>query len=109
MPLRFLKQSALHRATRNDHIDVVRAILRKKGIDVNQKDDSDSTAAHYLCRRNDFSGDEVKSIFEQYAFDLSVIDKNGETLLHTATRSGHEDVAQWLIDEKGMGAQPNLH
>ncbi|KAL2078635.1 hypothetical protein ACEWY4_026320 [Coilia grayii] len=86
-------QTALHRASRQGHVDVVKRVL-EAGAKIEQKDKLESTALHSACRGGSLP---VVELLLNHKAKVMARDKLNSTPLHVAVRTGHYECAEHLI------------
>ncbi|XP_067653188.1 serine/threonine-protein phosphatase 6 regulatory ankyrin repeat subunit A-like [Haliotis asinina] len=97
----------LHWACRGGNVKIVNYILMQNIVDINGKGDEEMTpvmlAAHHGKR-------EVFDILFKQGADLSVIDGNGDNILHWACRGGNVEIVNYIlmqniVDINGKGSK----
>ena len=100
----------MHSASFNGHLEVVRLLLSKEGVDVNKRLIHGGTAINAAS----FSGhlEVVKELVAQGA-DRRILDKNSKTAEDIARERGHAEVADYLKSlrerDEEMSAANALH
>lgn len=95
MPKKNNGKKALFLACTNGHIDVVKQLLKIRGINVNAIDDNRETALHWACSKG--HTEVVKELLKVREIDINATDKYEETPLHLACTKGHIDVVKELL------------
>ncbi|TMW66552.1 hypothetical protein Poli38472_004317 [Pythium oligandrum] len=87
--------TALHHASKNGHLGVVRVLLGHEACDVNASDKYGLTALH---RASVFGQlDVVRVLLGHEACDVNALTKKGGTALHYASEDGQLDVVRVLL------------
>ncbi|XP_067653215.1 serine/threonine-protein phosphatase 6 regulatory ankyrin repeat subunit B-like [Haliotis asinina] len=84
----------LHSACRGGNVKIVTYILMQNIVDINCKGDEEMTPvliATYHAKHEAFD------ILVNKEADLSVIDENGDNILHLACRGGHVKIANYIL------------
>ncbi|TMW59270.1 hypothetical protein Poli38472_004339 [Pythium oligandrum] len=95
--------AALHWASRNGHLDVVRFLLGHEACDMNASTKNGRTALHYASSEGYL--DVVRLLLGHEACDVNPSDKDGRTALHSASSNGEAEVVRALLNR---GLNPNL-
>ncbi|KAL4227593.1 hypothetical protein ACF0H5_013036 [Mactra antiquata] len=92
---------AIHLAARRGDVDVIKA-MRKKGVDLNQKNIAENVAMHYAAKGGFV---ELVEYLLQNGCTLNIANEVGETPLHEAVKTQTMDVVEKLVD---LGMDPNV-
>ena len=87
-------RTALHLACMNGHYDIVRVLLAN-GADPNAQDRESNTPAHLCIKEN--CNTKVLEILFQHGARMSVVNTEGENLLHLAAQSIQPDALAFLL------------
>jgi len=89
-------QTSLHIATLNENLEMIQVLLNA-GVDVDARDDNNTTALYHAA----MTGNEAIFLtLMGHSASASIIErnKNGSTLLHDISSSGHEGIVRLLVD-----------
>jgi len=89
--------TALHFASFNGKIEVVKALLEKEGVDINAKKGSGVTALH--CASQEGHTEAVKALLQQDGIEINAEDEGGNTALDIANNEGRTEIAE-IIEAK---------
>lgn len=88
------KNSALHMASANSNLDIMRMIL-KAGIQVDLQNESGNTALHWAAMNNNFEG--VKLLVE-YNSDIKIKNNTDKAAAEEAFDRGYNEISDYLIE-----------
>ena len=105
----FARHSALHAASQNGHVEIVQALIKYGGdqIDINLKDPDGDAAVHHAAL-----GDHkmIIQILKNAGADLNSRNRRNQTPLHIAVNKGHLEVLKALLELKCLASlQVNDH
>ncbi|KAJ5602040.1 hypothetical protein N7510_011574 [Penicillium lagena] len=89
-------QTALQRAARNGHEDVLRQLLNTGEVDLNAKDEHGRTPLSWAAGNG--HEDVLRQLLNTGEVDLNAKDAHGRTPLSWAAGNGHEDVLRQLLN-----------
>ncbi|TFK17234.1 ankyrin [Coprinopsis marcescibilis] len=97
-----LEETALFAAVVNRHASVVKAILSRRGVNVNGANaewfgDTPLTLASHTGQR-----DIVQLLLEAEGIDVNGVDADERTALMLAVQGGHHDIIRMLVQTKGI-------
>ncbi|XP_067653209.1 ankyrin-3-like [Haliotis asinina] len=87
-------RNSLHLSCIGGHVDTVKYVLNQTSVDINSKDCEEMTPvllAAYHGKR------ELFDILVQEGADLSVIDEDGDSILHWACRGGNLKIVTYIL------------
>ena len=101
-------RTALHIASEYGHVHVVRYLIHDRSMDVEMKNDTESTALHFACRRNQLRMVQyLVGVNENVRNDpknqdcghanVRAMDDANHTALHFASYFGYMDIVKFLI------------
>jgi hypothetical protein len=87
----------LRAAAANNHLDVMRCLVKELGADVKQADDQGQTTLYVACDRGSLPV--LLCLVNELGADVNQGDEEGWTPLHIAAQRGHLGVVRCLLDE----------
>ena len=93
---------AVQQCRRSEGLEIVRALLNKKGINPNLKDKSGLAPIRLALP---FGITLIKTFFTSdpcNGLDHNITDNDGNTLLHSAVRFHHDDLVTWMFESGYM-------
>ena len=92
-------ESALATACEKRHLEIVKLLLRKSGVDVNLRYGSrKNTLLHYASEEGNL--EIVKYLLENHAdIDVNLLNDDGESALATACEKGHLEIVELLLQK----------
>ncbi|XP_046548455.1 ankyrin-3-like [Haliotis rubra] len=87
-------RNSLHHSCTGGQVDTVKYVLNQSIVDINSKDDEEMTPvmlAAYHGKR------EVFDILVKQGADLSVVDEDGDNILHVACRGGNVKIVNYIL------------
>jgi ankyrin repeat protein len=92
-------RTPLHHASREGHLEIVRALLEAgAGVDVRKGDEDDASPIFYACAGKRF---EVFRALVEAGGDVNKLDAGGDTALHNASMWGLTEGVRYLCVERG--------
>ena len=91
--------SLVHRAAREGHVDVIRALVGDYGLDADGRTESGETPLYRAAREGHV--DVIRALVGDYGADVNGRTESGETPLYRAAREGHVDVIRALVGDYG--------
>lgn len=92
--------SLLHLACQQGHLDFVRILLAKEGININQASSSGVTPLYMACYNGHL--DIVQELLAREDIFINQADSDGNTPLHIVCCNGHLGIVQALIAKEGV-------
>jgi hypothetical protein len=89
-------ETALMSATRANHVDIVRVLLRHEKVDVNAQRRTDGEAALHIASAEGLFG-VVNLLLEHNNLKVNLPRNDGRTALMVASANGHEEVVENLL------------
>ncbi|XP_071094679.1 putative ankyrin repeat protein RF_0381 [Haliotis cracherodii] len=88
------KENILHRSCKKGNLEIVRYVLTQNMVDINSKQGEGMTAVLLAAQ----SGTrDVFDLLTEEGADLSVVNTDGENVLHLACREGNEDIVKYVL------------
>lgn len=90
----------LHLAVMYGYINIIYAIVNHSGIDLNSRNEEESTALHLAAKRG--QSEVINILIYQNNIDLNAQNQEGSTALHCAVKSGNKPSVTHLIKRPGI-------
>jgi len=94
-------RTALHWAARGGFLDVVLAVVQRRGVDVDPRCAGDRTPLHWAAKHGHAA---VVRALMDHAADPTAESADGRTALHWAASQGHKGLVQLLLDDGRVDA-----
>ncbi|XP_067653126.1 ankyrin-3-like [Haliotis asinina] len=88
------RRNSLHLSCTGGHVDAAKCVLNQTSVDINSKDCEEMTPVMLAASHGK---SEVFDMLMKKGADLSVIDKNGENILHCACRGGNVEIVNYIL------------
>jgi len=90
-----LRETPLHKASRENHIGTALILLKDENIKINLQNSSNETALHIACENN--FENLAQSLIVNKA-DIAIKDEENRTALHLACKAGSTRIVKLLLD-----------
>ncbi|XP_067653128.1 serine/threonine-protein phosphatase 6 regulatory ankyrin repeat subunit A-like [Haliotis asinina] len=87
-------RNSLHLSCTGGHVDAAKYVLNQTSVDINSKDCEEMTPVMLAASHGK---SEVFDMLIKKGADLSVIDKNGDNILHWACRGGNVKIVNYIL------------
>ncbi|XP_071104773.1 putative ankyrin repeat protein RF_0381 [Haliotis cracherodii] len=84
----------LHFACRGGNVEIVKYVLAQNIADINSKGDSEMTPVLIAAT---LEIEELSPLLIERGADLSVVNADGDNVLHLACRAGNEDIVKYVV------------
>ncbi|XP_067653208.1 putative ankyrin repeat protein RF_0381 [Haliotis asinina] len=88
------RRNSLHLSSAGGHVDTVKYVLKHTSVDIDSKDYGEMTPVLIAVSHGK---NEVFHILVKNGADLSVIDEDGDNILHLACRGGHVKIVNYIL------------